>query len=89
MSTEHDSPEERLARLLRELPPAPAPWVAAASELPRVRRALEHLERDVLAGADARDVATAQLEAALAEIELDPTPERIAALRRLSGRGDG
>ena len=88
MSIQDDIPEERLGRLLHELPPAPAAWVAAAGELPRVRRALEHLERDVLAGAGARDAATAQLEAALAEVELDPTPERVDALRRLAGEGD-
>jgi hypothetical protein len=85
MTHENDTPEERLGRLLHELPPAPHAWVSAASELPRVRRALEHLERDILAGAGARDAATAQLEAALADVELDPTPERVEALRRLAG----
>jgi hypothetical protein len=85
MRPDDDIPEERLGRLLHELPPAPPAWVAAASELPRVRRALEHLERDVLQGAEARDAATAKLEAALAEVELDPTPERVEALRRLAG----
>jgi hypothetical protein len=38
--------EERLAELLRALPPAPAGWVEAAKELPSARRSLEDLVND-------------------------------------------
>ena len=43
----HD--EERLAALLKMLPPAPEGWVKAAQELPRAR-----LEIDEIAAAGAR-----------------------------------
>jgi hypothetical protein len=35
-------PEQRLAALLRALPPAPAAWVAAAREIPRAEHELAH-----------------------------------------------
>ena len=34
--------EQQLAALLRELPRAPAAWVTAACEIPRLERELEH-----------------------------------------------
>lgn len=37
-----ETAEEQLAALLRVLRPAPAAWIAAACEIPRVRRELEH-----------------------------------------------
>ena len=75
--------EERLGELLAMLPPAPAGWVAGAQALPAARRALEEIDARVLDGVEARAVETAALEAALARAGLEPTPERIAALRRL------
>ena len=35
--------EERLARLIRALPPAPAAWVRAAQELPLARAGLDEI----------------------------------------------
>jgi hypothetical protein len=78
----HD--EEDIGRLLGELPPAPAGWVAAAAELPRARRALEAIE-ERLAGEPERAAETAQLERALAEAGYQPTPELVRAVRRRLG----
>jgi hypothetical protein len=79
----HD--EEHIAELLRELPPAPASWTAAAKELPRARRALAAIERDVLQGAPARALETAELERALEAAGFPPTAELVDALRRIRG----
>jgi hypothetical protein len=73
--------EEDIGRLLGALPPAPAGWVAAATELPRARRALAAIEAE-LAGEQERAAVTARLEQALAEVGVQPTPELVRALRR-------
>jgi hypothetical protein len=69
---EHD--EERIAALLRELPPAPEAWVKAAQELPRARQEIEEIAARVEADKEFRAAVTADLEAALeaAGYELDP-----------------
>ena len=46
--------EERLAELLRALPPAPEGWVRAAQELPRVRRELDGIVARAVADAEFR-----------------------------------
>jgi len=79
--------EEELADSLRELPPAPEAWVAAAKELPRARRALADIEERVLRGSEERARVTADLEAALAAAGYEPTPELLLALRRELARG--
>jgi hypothetical protein len=43
MPPDADTPEERLAELLAELPPAPAAWVDEAAALPRLRREADRL----------------------------------------------
>ncbi len=58
-------PEERLAELLALLPPAPEAWTGLAAELPAIRRALDEVDREVLAGAAGRAAETAALERAL------------------------
>jgi hypothetical protein len=37
-----ETPEQQLAALLRLFRPPPAAWVAAASEIPRLERDVEH-----------------------------------------------
>jgi tRNA U34 5-methylaminomethyl-2-thiouridine-forming methyltransferase MnmC len=74
--------EERIAELLRLLPPAPGGWVAAAAELPTARRALADLEARVLEGAEERAAVTADLEAALRDAGYDPSPTLVEAVRR-------
>jgi hypothetical protein len=78
--------EEDIGRLLGALPPAPAGWVTAASELPRARRALAAIEAE-LAGEPERAAMTERLERALAEAGVDPTPELVRAIRRRLGDG--
>ena len=72
---------ESLARLIGALPPTPEGWVAAAQELPRVRASLDDLI--VQAGGDAqlRARLVADLESALAESGISPTPRILAEAR--------
>jgi hypothetical protein len=77
-------PEERLALLLRELPPAPEAWAAAAAALPEVLSALDSIDERVLDDATERSAQTAALERALRDADVEPTPERLAALRVLA-----
>jgi len=57
--------EERLARLIRALPPAPAAWVRAAQELPLARAGLDEIVARAEADADFKARLVADLEAAL------------------------
>ena len=74
--------EERLGELLRLLPPAPAGWVEAAQELPRVRADLDALiaraERDVAF----RQALVDDLEDALRVAGVEPRPVVVEHLRR-------
>ena len=73
--------EERLARLIRALPPAPEAWVRAAQELPFVRPQLD----EIVARAEADDAfrkrLVADLEAALAAEGYERDPVLIEELR--------
>ena len=57
--------EERLARLIQALPPAPAGWVRAAQELPFLRGELDEIVARAEADADFKARLVANLEAAL------------------------
>ena len=74
--------EERLGELLRLLPPAPAGWVEAAQELPRLRADLDALiaraERDVAF----RQALVDDLEDALRVAGVEPRPVVVEHLRR-------
>jgi hypothetical protein len=65
MTSIPESEEERLAKLLRTLPPAPDAWVKAAQELPRARREIEEIAARVEADHEFRAAVTRDLEAAL------------------------
>ncbi|HZO96416.1 MAG TPA: hypothetical protein VFB42_03500 [Gaiellaceae bacterium] len=73
---------ERLAELLRALPPAPAGWVRAAQELPLRRAALDELVARAEADARFRAALLADLEAALAAEGHAPEPQALDELRR-------
>jgi hypothetical protein len=73
--------EERIAELLRALPPAPDGWVRAAQELPLVRRGLDAIISRAEADLAFRAALTADLEAAVAAAGFDPHPLLILALR--------
>ena len=73
--------EERIALLLRLLPPAPAAWVRAAQELPAARLVFD----DIVARAEAdqafRTALVADLERALAAEGYEPDVRILSELR--------
>jgi hypothetical protein len=73
---------ERLARLLRELPPAPAGWEEAAKELPRARFELDEIVARAEADESFRLSLIANLESALAAEGFAPDPPALEVLRR-------
>jgi hypothetical protein len=75
--------EERLARLIGMLPPAPEAWVQAAQELPAARRGLDRLVARAEADAAFRAAVLADLESALAAEGVEPQPQVVEQLRRL------
>jgi hypothetical protein len=76
---------EQLARLLAVLPPAPLGWVEAAQELPRLHAELEGLVARAEQDAELRARLSADLESALAESGISPTPRILAEARRRLG----
>jgi hypothetical protein len=79
--------EERIAALLRLLPPPPQGWIEAAQQLPLARAAIESIV--TRAGADDafRARLVADLEAALEEAGYEATPSVLASLRFRLGSG--
>jgi hypothetical protein len=75
--------EERVAALLRRLPPAPSAWVQAAQELPASRRALDEIVARAEADLAFRNALVADLEAALAEQGVEPDLRVLEELREL------
>jgi hypothetical protein len=73
--------EERIAQLLRLLPPAPVGWVQAAQELPAARDEITAIVARAEADAAFRATVVADLEAALEAQGLEATPSVVAALR--------
>ncbi len=72
---------EQLARLIGALPPAPVGWVSAAQELPRMRSNLDDLIARAERDAEVRARLVADLESALAESGIRPTPHFLAEAR--------
>jgi hypothetical protein len=77
--TSHD--DEKIAELLRLLPPAPVGWVRAAQELPVAREEIATLVARAEADAEFRLRVLADLEAALESEGIAATPSVVAALR--------
>jgi hypothetical protein len=74
--------EERLARLIRALPPAPEGWVRAAQELPLARTELDEIVSRAEEDAAFRARLVADLEAVLQAEGYESKPALIEALRR-------
>jgi hypothetical protein len=74
--------EERLAELLRALPPAPRGWVQAAQELPQVRRELDSLVARAEADEQFRREVVADLERALSTSGIEPRARIVEELRQ-------
>jgi hypothetical protein len=73
--------EERIAELLRALPPAPQGWVQAAQELPLARLGLDEIVRRAEEDAAFRARLAADLEGALAAEGLEPDRALLEAVR--------
>ena len=78
--------EEKLAELLRALPPAPRAWVTAAQELPPIRQRIDELVARAEADARYREQLVADLERALEAEGVEPNPIVLDSVReRLTG----
>ena len=75
--------EERIAELLRLLPPAPDGLVRAAQELPAARAALDGLVAQAERDAAVRGRLLADLEGAIAAAGVEPSRPLVSRLRRL------
>jgi hypothetical protein len=73
--------EERLARLIRALPPAPEAWVRAAQELPLSRSGFDEIVARAEADAKFRARLIADLEGALAAEGYERDPVVLEELR--------
>jgi hypothetical protein len=76
-ASDHDA----LARLIAALPPAPRGWVRAAQELPAARRGIDDIVERAAADAAYRTRVVADLESALADVGIAPTPPVLDELR--------
>ena len=74
--------EDRLAALLRALPPAPEAWVRAAQELPLARIELDEIVARAEADAEFKERLVADLEAALEAEGYERDPLVLEALRQ-------
>jgi len=74
--------EERIAALLRHLPPAPEGWVRAAQELPVARRELDEIVARAEEDAAFRAALAADLEAALEREGYEPDRTLVDLLRK-------
>ena len=73
--------EERLARLIRALPPVPEGWVRAAQELPFARTQIDAIVARAEADAEFRRRLVADLEAALEAEGYERQPAVVEELR--------
>jgi hypothetical protein len=74
--------EERLARLIRALPPAPEAWVRAAQELPLAQTEIDEIVARAEADLAFRQRLIADLEGALAAEGYERDPAVVEALAR-------
>ena len=72
---------DRLGKLIAALPPAPDGWVKAAQQLPAARRGIDDIVDRAVADAAYRERVVADLESALAEAGVEPTPPILEELR--------
>ena len=77
-----DNDEERVAKLLALLQPAPDAWVRAAQELPRARRELDEIVALAQVDQSFRDAVLADLETALQERGYEIEPNLLPELRQ-------
>jgi hypothetical protein len=86
MTAISDNDEERVAGLIRVLPPAPEGWVKAAQELPRARREMDEIVARAEADREFRAAVIADLETALQNAGYEIDSSLMPELRqRLTG----
>jgi hypothetical protein len=76
-----ESAEEKLARLVAALPPAPPAWVEAAAALPQTRRDADHIVALAEADQEFQRAASDDLAAALRNAGYEPSDALLAAIR--------
>ena len=76
-----DYDHDTLGKLIAALPAAPDGWVRAAQQLPAARRGIDDIVDRAVADAAYRARVVADLESALAEAGVEPTPPILAELR--------
>jgi hypothetical protein len=81
MTAQHPYDEERLAQLLKMLPPAPEGWVKAAQELPQARREIDEIAERAQRDAEFRAAVEKDLESALTQAGYDVDPSLLPELR--------
>lgn len=74
--------ERQIAGLLRVLAPAPAHWVEAAQQIPRIKKQINEVLPFLGEIATGRAVETAELEMAIEAAGLTPEPQLVAELQR-------
>ena len=74
--------EERIAELLRLLPPVPRGWVQAAQELPLARSELDGMVERARRDAEYRAALLADLESAVSAAGVLPRADVVEHLRR-------
>ena len=72
---------QRIAQLLRLLPPAPEGWMRAAQELPQARAAMDDIVARAEADGEYRALVVEDLEAALQSECVEAAHSAVAALR--------
>jgi hypothetical protein len=77
-----DNDEERVAALIRALPPAPDGWVKAAQELPRARSEMDEIVARAEADQEFRAAVIADLETALQDAGYELDASLIPELRQ-------
>jgi len=77
--------EEQIAELIGLLPPPPAAWVQAATELPTARAAMDRLVEQAAADDAARRTILSDLEGALLAAGVDPRPQLVRQLEARLG----
>jgi hypothetical protein len=81
MTAHHQYDEERLAQLLKMLPPAPEGWVKAAQELPQARHEIDEIAERAQQDTEFRAAVEADLESALAQAGYDLDPSLLPELK--------
>ena len=76
----HDD-EETLGELLAELRPPPRGWIEAAKQLPAARFAIDSIVERAQADAEFRSRTIAELEHALEQEGVEPSPRFVSELR--------